>query len=127
MKRRKVSTTLVADLEAACRASDDAPTRCQNCGKIAPARELRPLPDVLARVAPGEVMPAGECRECGAVAHLAVDRYTGLRNAVLYALQFNPAAWRASGDVIRKRLAGALDAAPSFTDPRAAPAGKRPA
>ena len=55
-------------------APPDALTECQDCGRRAPAGELRPLPDVLARVAPGEVMPAGECRECGAVAHLVVSQ-----------------------------------------------------
>ena len=29
-----------------------------------------PIPDVSDRVTPGEVMPAGECPDCGALVHL---------------------------------------------------------
>jgi len=46
-------------------------TECQNCGREAEEEELLPLEEVrhlLERVAPGEPMPAGECRSCGALA-----------------------------------------------------------
>jgi hypothetical protein len=50
---------------------DDArPVSCGNCawtGTVDGCREVR---DLLTRVEPGETMPAGECPECGALAHL---------------------------------------------------------
>lgn len=42
---------------------------CQNCGKEWAENELHELLDVTERVAPGELMPAGECPDCGAVCH----------------------------------------------------------
>ena len=43
--------------------------RCQNCRKRWKLDELKPLVDVMERVAPGELMPYGECPDCGAVCH----------------------------------------------------------
>lgn len=52
---------------------EDPPAECQNCDWEGLESELYLLADVHQRVAPGEVMPAGECPECGAVAHLKDD------------------------------------------------------
>lgn len=52
---------------------------CQNCGKIVMDGEFKPLEEVknlLLRVAPGEVVPAGECLACGALVHLRSKRQT---------------------------------------------------
>jgi hypothetical protein len=44
--------------------------QCQNCGRLFKEDELvNPIPDLEQRVAPGEVMPSGECPACGAVCH----------------------------------------------------------
>ena len=42
---------------------------CQNCDGIFKARELKEITDIFERVDPGEVMPAGECPNCGALCH----------------------------------------------------------
>lgn len=43
---------------------------CQNCDWHGPIDEAEPVRDFWSRVAPGEVMPAGDCPECGALVHL---------------------------------------------------------
>ena len=44
--------------------------QCQNCQRLFIEDELiNPIPDLTQRVAPGEVMPSGECPACGAVCH----------------------------------------------------------
>ena len=49
----------------------DPLTRCDNCGAENPrTRLVWPIPDVHERVGTGEPMPAGECPDCGALAHL---------------------------------------------------------
>lgn len=46
-------------------------TECQNCGRLASENGIEPvIGDIWARVEPGEIMPAGECRSCGGLAHL---------------------------------------------------------
>lgn len=50
---------------------DDPKCECADCDWTGPQSELNELVDVLERVGAGEAMPAGECPECGAVAHLA--------------------------------------------------------
>lgn len=47
--------------------------QCQNCRFRCWQRDLNDLQDVLERVEPGDIMPAGECPECGAASHI-VDR-----------------------------------------------------
>lgn len=42
---------------------------CGNCLWIGRESECNPITDVTERVMPGEIMPAGECPECGAVTH----------------------------------------------------------
>jgi len=44
---------------------------CQDCGQHWTEENLEPIRDVFQRVAPGEIMPAGECPECGALCHEA--------------------------------------------------------
>lgn len=50
--------------------------QCQNCGMYMTEAEVVPMPagSMFMRVAPGEIMPYGECPECGAVVHLAEER-----------------------------------------------------
>jgi hypothetical protein len=43
--------------------------RCEDCGVETPAAELDPISDIEQRVSVGEPMPAGQCPDCGAVAH----------------------------------------------------------
>jgi len=42
---------------------------CANCGKQWPLEKLKEIKHLTERVAPGEIMPSGECPECGAVCH----------------------------------------------------------
>lgn len=54
-------------------------TQCQGCAAIRRADNLHVIDPVSLpeRVAPGEVMPAGECPDCGAVAHVVEARLIG--------------------------------------------------
>ena len=47
--------------------------QCENCRKLWMEAQLKPVKDVTERVDPGEVMPAGECPDCGAVCHECKD------------------------------------------------------
>jgi hypothetical protein len=50
----------------------DVLIKCQGCDKVMTEKQVIPLenvPDLLQRIAPGEVVPFGECRECGALCH----------------------------------------------------------
>ena len=52
--------------------SGEAPVSCQNCdwkGTEAKTKAMDML-TIFERVSPGEIMPAGDCPECGACAHL---------------------------------------------------------
>ena len=42
---------------------------CENCQAEWTLDDLNPVKDIEQRVAPGEIMPAGECPDCGAVCH----------------------------------------------------------
>lgn len=50
------------------------PVSCASCDWTGDEGETIFLRDAVERVAPGEIMPAGECPQCGAVAHLMVPR-----------------------------------------------------
>lgn len=43
---------------------------CQSCDWTGPVADLAMIDDVFSRVAAGEVMPAGECPDCHALAHV---------------------------------------------------------
>lgn len=43
---------------------------CDNCGWSGPDADTGEIKDVMMRVAPGEIMPVGECPDCGALVHL---------------------------------------------------------
>lgn len=43
--------------------------RCNDCCKIWEESEIQPAKDLLQRVLPNELMPSGECPECGALVH----------------------------------------------------------
>lgn len=50
--------------------------KCQNCEGIYDEDEIIPLEmvrDLFQRIAPGEVVPVGECRRCGALCHYTDD------------------------------------------------------
>ena len=50
-----------------------AAVECDNCGNVATILDLIPLQDVpclTSRIEPGAEIPAGECRECGALSYL---------------------------------------------------------
>ena len=42
-------------------------TECQNCGTVRPERELDDIENLLARLAAGDIVPVGQCPDCGAV------------------------------------------------------------
>lgn len=44
--------------------------QCQNCKAAWLIERLNPIKDIHQRVAPGEIMPAGECPRCGALCHI---------------------------------------------------------
>lgn len=44
--------------------------KCANCDWTGDTELLKPIADIHQRVAPGETMPAGECPECGCLAHI---------------------------------------------------------
>jgi len=46
------------------------PVSCDNCAWTGKTLDVQPIHDLEERIAPGEVVPAGECPECGALAHL---------------------------------------------------------
>lgn len=45
--------------------------QCQNCDWKGDAGDVRDINHLWERVQPGEVMPYGECPECGALCHKA--------------------------------------------------------
>ena len=51
--------------------TDATPCACQNCDWEGEACDLNGISDYEQRVSPGEITPAGECPECGALAHVA--------------------------------------------------------
>lgn len=46
---------------------------CQNCGATWFQSELKPIEHLFERVSPGEIMPAGECPDCGALCHIVKE------------------------------------------------------
>ena len=53
-----------------------AAVKCDNCGNVATIFDLVPLenvPDLTSRIDPGAEIPAGECRECGALSYLQTE------------------------------------------------------
>ena len=56
--------------------SDDSPVTCQNCGWKGTVSQTEPLAPrhLPERVLPGDVMPAGDCPECGSSAMLDPER-----------------------------------------------------
>lgn len=42
---------------------------CPNCESEWELDDLKEIQDIFERVSPGEIMPAGECPECGALCH----------------------------------------------------------
>ena len=49
---------------------DKRPVYCQNCNWRGDANETAPICSLDQRISPGEIVPAGECPECGALAQL---------------------------------------------------------
>jgi len=59
----------------------DHPVACGNCVWIGKESQCNPIKDISERVMPGEIMPAGECPECGAVAHIVATKVDEPYNA----------------------------------------------
>lgn len=56
---------------------------CANCGKLWDDSDLHEITHgIWERVAPGELMPSGECPECGALCHPVENALTPLRDAL---------------------------------------------
>lgn len=49
---------------------DNHPVQCGNCEWRGTGKQLKPVENLFMRVDPGEPMPAGECPECGSLAHI---------------------------------------------------------
>jgi DNA-binding transcriptional regulator YiaG len=51
-------------------ANPEAPCSCQDCDWTGPASALQLVASIEERISAEEIVPAGECPECGALAHL---------------------------------------------------------
>ena len=51
--------------------TDNVKVACQNCDWTGTADEVEPYKDFWERCAPGEIMPYGDCPECGCFCHEA--------------------------------------------------------
>ena len=49
---------------------ENAKCECESCGWEGLAKSLEPIADFEMRVSAGEICPAGECPECGALAFI---------------------------------------------------------
>lgn len=47
-----------------------APVKCSDCDWTGESQALDMVSDIEQRIYPGETVPAGQCPECGACAHL---------------------------------------------------------
>jgi len=47
---------------------------CENCGETFDARLLHDIEDLEKRISPGEIVPSGQCPDCGTVCHIAKDK-----------------------------------------------------
>jgi hypothetical protein len=56
--------------------NDDRPCYCCNCGWEGPAKETQPIQNLTQRIDAGELVPIGECPECGALAQLEQGDYS---------------------------------------------------
>ena len=87
------------------RAKDGVAVECDNCGWKGDSADLGEYRDVHERVAPGEIMPAGECPECQCSAHLvealAKHRASDLKAAIPEAMLKLRKAQEALDKVIR--------------------------
>ena len=43
--------------------------RCDNCRAVCKAKKLKNIKDIFQRVAPGGIVPSGECPKCGALCY----------------------------------------------------------
>ncbi|QPC87114.1 hypothetical protein GA830_10445 [Mesorhizobium sp. NBSH29] len=50
--------------------NDYSPCRCADCGRVTHFSDLAAIKDMEQRIDPGEIVPAGECPECGALAYV---------------------------------------------------------
>lgn len=57
-------------------AADHERVICSDCGWTGTAEDTDEISHFEERVAPGEICPAGECKRCGALAHLVEDEQT---------------------------------------------------
>jgi len=46
---------------------------CNNCGAVHETEDLAPIKDLSLRLEPGDVVPTGECPDCGAMCHPVTD------------------------------------------------------
>jgi hypothetical protein len=54
--------------------TDRTRVACDDCNWKGQACELEAISDFSERVSPGEICPAGECPQCGALAHVVGTR-----------------------------------------------------
>ena len=55
---------------------DDLPVACNSCEWEGRFQDVNPIKSIGDRIAPGEIVPAGECPKCGCLAHLTTDKVT---------------------------------------------------
>jgi hypothetical protein len=68
--RAKSASIAAKDRELTAQKEASPRVNCDNCPWIGSERDCGEIQNLSGRVAPGEIMPAGECPECGALCHL---------------------------------------------------------
>ncbi len=51
--------------------SDSAPVHCEDCDWTGTLADVDPIADIEQRISPGEIVPAGECPECGTLCYIS--------------------------------------------------------
>jgi hypothetical protein len=69
-QRAKAVSIAAKDRELKAQAEESPRVSCDNCQWTGRERDCSEIVNLTQRVAPGEVMPAGECPDCGALCHL---------------------------------------------------------
>lgn len=91
------ATDLTSNLEP------DTKVQCQNCDWHGTASQLSDIDDIEQRISPGEVVPAGQCPKCDALAHLASNpawvktRDLDAETVLLIAQEITPDLWTTRG------------------------------
>jgi hypothetical protein len=87
---------------------------CQNCSWTGLASHLHAIRDLASRIAPGETVPAGQCPDCGALAHLHAQQSSvcvevfALASDTRDGTAVFAGTRKARGDLLRERFLGEM-------------------